>query len=664
MAFYDKFPYTNFQELNLDTLMKRTGDVERAAEAAEASATEASDSATEAAASASEAAASAQTSREQAVIAINAAQDAAAVGNGLRTTIQQVATNTAGIAANSARISQIASLPAGSTAGDAELQDIRISANGTVYASAGDAVRGQVRNLQSEISSIDDYVVSMSGNYLDAVIWIVGYYAAGPAEVAGYHYTKRHLPAGTYDTHGVRFISTADAIIQSYTDAGSHTATLAEGDYYITIEDTKAPFFLSVTQTAHGTTETPIAKNNITNIVNMISNSLQDAFARENVGLFGINAEDGFKIRTIPNTYITADGVGRGTNTNFECTDLIPTKPGDSWLYRGWHNAALPYIVAYSDANMANPQILATNENLPIPDMIHGWKTVTVPDGCYYICACRMTATASVNDPAYPCFIHLKNVWFFEPSMGNMQSYIYQHMICTGWIPGEKTLCLLPGTYPIDSWIDQSTAGLILLTGMRLCSLEGPANTIITCSIASNNLSTLAVLGNTEIIGLTIRGTNCRYAVHDDYDQPNMSRLYKDCIIIAENCSYGFAYGGGCRSGTRFKYENCRFIGTQESDGGFEMHSNTGFTAPAVINMHNCVCESRNGHEERAFEIRGLSDNSIENRINLNACMITKANLIKNTVFDWYITGSGNNLFTADAEEGCEMHLLDADRYS
>ena len=58
------------------------------------------------------------------------------------------------------RIDNIASLPEGSTTGDAELRDIRVGADGTVYETAAIAVQTQVRNLQGGINELQGDLVN------------------------------------------------------------------------------------------------------------------------------------------------------------------------------------------------------------------------------------------------------------------------------------------------------------------------------------------------------------------------------------------------------------------------------------------------------------------------------------------------------------------------
>lgn len=70
---------------------------------------------------------------------------------------------------NTARLDALAKLPSGSTSGDAELIDIRVGEDGSTYPSAGEAVRGQIRNIKKVASTVQvDTTLSEAGMAADA----------------------------------------------------------------------------------------------------------------------------------------------------------------------------------------------------------------------------------------------------------------------------------------------------------------------------------------------------------------------------------------------------------------------------------------------------------------------------------------------------------------
>lgn len=96
----------------------------------------------------------------------------------------------------SARMDTFTQLPSGSTSGDAELIDIRVGADGTTYSTAGDAVRGQVSDLKSNLDEIYDGTPSnklFSGNDES------NYWATSGA--TGAYLSNKPISAGKYITY-------------------------------------------------------------------------------------------------------------------------------------------------------------------------------------------------------------------------------------------------------------------------------------------------------------------------------------------------------------------------------------------------------------------------------------------------------------------------------
>ena len=98
-----------------------------------------------------------------------------------------IASTNANLATQTARIDGIIALPDGSTTADAELVDIRIGADGKTYASAGDAVRGQVEDLESETNAVFNTLIRelayLSGQF---------YHTANGSVISGTSYTGSH----------------------------------------------------------------------------------------------------------------------------------------------------------------------------------------------------------------------------------------------------------------------------------------------------------------------------------------------------------------------------------------------------------------------------------------------------------------------------------------
>ena len=118
------------------------------------------------------------------------------------------------IALQTARIDNIASLDEGSTTADAELIDIRVGADGTTYASAGAAVRGQISQLVEIESTIDDVELTFESatGYYNTTSGFNTYESVTKATIDVTSGEKYYLTSRKYGNAAAAFFYSGDTI--------------------------------------------------------------------------------------------------------------------------------------------------------------------------------------------------------------------------------------------------------------------------------------------------------------------------------------------------------------------------------------------------------------------------------------------------------------------
>ena len=171
MGYYN-FPHTRNYDTDLGYLIdwfnKNKNKIEENTAITIEKALSASEDAIKAYNSATSASNSATSASNSAALALELKNQTEALKDLMQDKIDQINTNTS-------RIDNLATIDQGSitTTADAELVDIRVSYNGTTYPSAGDAVRGQISKLNSDLDKTNNLFIT--GNLMYFVDFANGY---------------------------------------------------------------------------------------------------------------------------------------------------------------------------------------------------------------------------------------------------------------------------------------------------------------------------------------------------------------------------------------------------------------------------------------------------------------------------------------------------------
>lgn len=287
-----------------------------------------------------------------------------------------------------ARMNTFASLPEGSTTGDAELADIRVGANGATYASAGEAVRGQ---LSTKVNQHEALRKITGKNLFDKRRVTLGAYLNGtespiPNETSFYSDyipVKENTSYAINNTEGggryICFYSANYGIIEGgfpiESLVGKNTFVTPENAHFLRISSYRS--IIDGLQIEEGDVVTEYEKYYEYEPLHRLENHVADQSSKF---LGRMPSKNLFNKDTITSGYYLMSGGELVKNDPSFCSDFMPVQGGETYTISN-NSGGGRYICFYDDKD--DPELVT---GFPMVDIYNaGTSSFKVPEYARYM---------------------------------------------------------------------------------------------------------------------------------------------------------------------------------------------------------------------------------------------------------------------------------------